>query len=70
MLKGRILKNRKGGEKMKRMTIKYLPEHCPARNGLMCEAHPDYPELRCHIDIDPTRPCEFIQVEIEEEEEE
>jgi hypothetical protein len=69
MLKGRPLKsNRKGGEKMKRMTIKYLPEHCPARDGLRCEAHPEVPEMLCHIDIDPTRPCEFVRVEIEEKE--
>ena len=49
--------------RMRRTTVKYTPEYCPARNGLMCDAHPDYPELRCHIDIDPARPCEFIRVE-------
>ena len=51
-----------------RTTVKYTPEYCPARNGLMCDAHPDYPELRCHIDIDPARPCEFIRVEKKEKE--
>ena len=54
---------------MRRTTVKYTPENCPARNGLRCEAYPEVPEMLCHIDIDPTRPCEFVQVEIEEEEE-
>ncbi len=52
---------------MRRVTIKYLPEHCPAREGLRCGAYPDMPELLCHIDIDPARPCEFVRV-IEEKE--
>ena len=49
---------------MRRTTIKYLPEHCPARDGLRCGAHPEVPEMLCHIDIDPTRPCEFVQMDL------
>ncbi len=56
--------------KMRRTTVEYTPENCPARNGLMCDAHPDCPELRCHIDIDPARPCKFIRVELKGKEEE
>ena len=53
---------------MRRITIEYLPEHCPAREGMRCGAYPEIPEMLCHFD--PERTCEFVRVEIEEKERE
>lgn len=52
---------------MKRYVVEYTYENCPVRSGLMCDAHSEDPELRCHMD--PERKCSFVRVEIEKKEE-